>query len=76
MSSFTVKLCFPENSSLNLSSTVVGRFDKFFKINFFLLKIAVKNKPGLNSNIISLNAFLFSISLSFFSNFFLRLSNA
>ena len=33
ISSFTVILYFPENNSLNLSKIIVGKFDKFLKLN-------------------------------------------
>ena len=49
ISSFKVKLCFPENNSLKRSNTTVGKLDKYFKIKDLPDKMEFKINPGLNS---------------------------
>ena len=74
MSSTKVKLCLPENNSLNLSNTIVFTWGISFKINDFLLRIADNIKPGLNS--ISMFIKLFSFIFSSENNFFFKLETA
>ena len=70
ISSFRVKLCFPDNNSLKRSNTTVLAFGKLAKINALCPKMADNINPGLNSIIISFNKLLsfsfklFSISLN------------
>ena len=74
ISSTKVRLCFPENNSLNLSKTMVFTWGISFNIRDFLFKIADSINPGLNS--ISIFIKLFSFIFSSENNFFFKLFTA
>ena len=72
MSSLIVMLHLPVNNSLNLSRTIVGKFDIFFKIKLNPPNIAFKKRPGLNITSMldkGLNSFSFSFSNSLSKQF-------
>ena len=74
ISSTKVKLCFPENNSLNLSNTIVLTCGISFSMRDFLLSIADNINPGLNS--ISILIRLFSFVFSWENNFFFKFETA